>query len=223
MLSSVWTLFLKDLKLELRGREGLLAMLVFALIVLVLLNFAFEGAAPRMQPLAPGILWVAFTFAGVLGFNRSFVQEKENRALEGARLAPIDPGAIYLGKWLSSTVFMLLAAAVLIPLLVALFDLPIAGVAGRLTGVLILGTSAFCAAGTLFAGVASNTRMCEVMLPILLFPVAIPVLLAAVECTAALLGGDSTGSFRQGVRILIGCNLIYLVLSYLIFPYVLEE
>jgi len=223
MLSCVWTLFLKDLKLELRSREGLLAMLVFALIVLVLLNFAFEGATTRMQLLAPGIMWVAFTFAGVLGLNRSFAQEKENRALEGARLAPIDQGAIYLGKWLSVTVFMLLAEAVLMPLFIALFDLPVAGVAGRLTGVLILGTSAFCAAGTLFSGVASNTLMCEVMLPILLFPVAIPVLLAAVECTSALIGDDPTGSFRQGVRILIGCNLIYAVLSYLVFPYVLEE
>lgn len=223
MLSTIWTLFLKDLKLELRSREGLLAMLVFALIVLVLLHFAFAGGAVRIQPLAPGILWVAFAFAGVLGLNRSFTLEKENRALEGARLAPIDPGAIYLGKWLSSTVFMLLAEAALMPLFVALFDLPVAGVAGRLTGVMILGTSAFCAAGTLFSGVASNTRLCEVMLPILLFPVAIPVLLAAVECTSALLGGDPSGSFRQGVRILIGCNTIYAVLSYLVFPYVLEE
>ncbi len=223
MLRQIWAVFHKDLILEFRTKEVLLAMLVFGLLVLVILNFSFESSREETRLLAPGILWVAFTFAGILGLNRSFALEKENQCLEGMRLAPMDTGCIYLGKWLSSTTFMLIAEAFLLPTFVILFDLNVYPVLLRLLLLVVLGTSGFCAVGTLFSAVAANTKMREVMLPILVFPVVVPVLIAAVESTAALLLDREMADYYAGLRILIGCNLIFVVLSYLTFSYVLEE
>ena len=223
MLGQIWAIFRKDLTLELRTKEVLLAMLVFGILVLVILNFSFESTREETRLLAPGILWVAFTFAGILGLNRSFALEKENQCIEGMLLAPIDPGCIYLGKWLSSTTFMLIAEAFLLLAFVVLFDLEILPCLPQLLLVVLLGTSGFCAVGTLFAAVAANTRMREVMLPILVFAIVVPVVIAAVKsCSALLLDGDPAVYLRW-LRILIGCNLIYVVISYLTFSFVLEE
>jgi len=223
MLRQVWAVFRKDLTLELRTKEVLMAMLVFGVLVLVILNFSFESSREETRRLSPGILWVAFTFAGILGLNRSFALEKENHCLEGMLLTPMDTGCIYLGKWLSSTTFMLIAEAFLLPAFVVLFDLNVYAVLPRLLLVVLLGTSGFCAAGTLFSAVAINTKMREVMLPILVFPVVVPVLIAAVESSAVLLLDGELADYYLGLRILIGCNLIFVVISYLTFGYVLEE
>ena len=223
MFQQIWAVVRKDLTLELRSKEGLLAMLVFGLIVLVVLNFAFESMRQEARRSASGILWVAFTFAGVLGLNRSFAVERENRALEAVRLAPIDSGSLYLGKWLSSTVFMLIAEAFLLPVFVVLFDVRVDANLAKLLGFALLGTSGFCAIGALLSAVAANTRMREVLLPILLFPLAVPLLIAAVEGSTALLAQGEPETIRQALRILIGCNVIYVVLSYLVFEYVLEQ
>ena len=223
MLRQIWAVFHKDLILEFRTKEVLLAMLVFGLLVLVILNFSFESTREESRLLAPGILWVAFTFAGILGLNRSFALEKENHCLEGMLLAPLDPGCIYLGKWLSSTTFMLIAEAFLLPTFIVLFDLSVQPVLLRLLLVILLGTSGYCAVGTLFSAVAANTKMREVMLPILVFPVVVPVLIAAVESCAVLFSAGQMVDYYKGLRILIGCNLIYVTVSYLTFSYVLEE
>lgn len=223
MLSQTWAIFRKDLRLELRTKEVLLAMLVFGLLVLVILNFAFEWTREETRRLAPGVLWMAFTFAGILGLNRSFALEKENHGLEGMLLATLEPGYIYLGKWLSSTVFMLIAEVFLLSAFVVLFDLNVQAVLIRLLLVILLGTSGFCAVGTLLSAVSANTKMREVMLPILVFPVVVPVLIAAVESCAVLFEGGEMAEYYSGLRILIGCNLIYVTVSYLTFGYVLEE
>lgn len=223
MLRQILAVVSKDILLELRRREVLPTLFVFGVVVLVILHFSLETDRQLRDEVSPGVLWVAFTFAGILGLNRSFALERENQALEVMQLAPMDAGAIFLGKWLSTTLFMLLAELVLLPVFIVMFEQELTLSWLRLFGVMALGTSGFCAVGTLFSAVAINTRMRDVLLPLLVFPVVLPVLIAAVECTRVLLLEGEREVYRQGLNMLIGCNLIYLVVSFLIFGFVLEE
>jgi heme exporter protein B len=220
MIRQIFILFRKDLTVELRGREIAPAMLVFGLAVLVVLSFTFGGARSEFQQLAPGVLWTTFAFAGLLGLSRIFASEREQGGLEALRLLPVEPGTLFLGKWLGATLSMLVAAAALFPVFIMLLDPAPGWSFMQFLLVMVLGVSAFCAVGTLFSAVSANTRLREVFLPILLFPAAIPALIAAVECTNGILSGAGPG---EGLKILVGCNVVYLVVSYLIFGAVLEE
>lgn len=195
-------------------------MFVFALMVVVIFNFAFELRVENVANVAPGVLWVAIAFAGVLGLNRSLVLEKDKGCLDGLILCPVDRSAIYLGKMIGNVVFMLAMEAVALPVFAVLFNLPL--LTPAVLAVVGLGTVGFAAVGTLFAAIAVNTRTREVMLPVLLFPIIVPLLIAAVKSTEAIVGSQNAGD-APWLGMLAAYGAIFLVVSTLTFEYVLEE
>jgi heme exporter protein B len=211
----------KDATAELRSKETLSAMLVFALLVVVIFNFSFELRVDNVRQIAPGVLWVAFAFAGVLGLNRSFVLEREGGCIEGLMLTPVDRGVIYLGKFLGNVLFMLVTEAIILPIFAALFDAPVAN--PLLWLIMLLGTIGLAAVGTLFAAMAVSTRAREIMLPLLLFPVSVPVLIAATKATAQVMDGAGPTAAAPWLRLLLAFDLIFTTVAFLGFEYVLEE
>lgn len=218
-LDLLLALYWKDLVAELRTREVVNASLVFSLMVLVLFNFAFDLRFERAAAAGPGVLWVTFTFAGVLTLGRAFAREQDRGTLEGLLLAPIDRATLYLAKVLASVTFMVLVEAVSLPAFVALFgvavDWPLASL------VLLLGTVGFAGIGTLLAAMAANSRAREVLLPLLLFPLVVPVLIATVKATGQALGGPSPDD-HPWLGLLVAFDAIFLTVPLLTFEYVLE-
>jgi len=217
----ILVIFWKDMLTELRTKEVITSVLVFALLVLVIFNFAFGMRADGMEFVAPGILWVALTFGGVLGFNRMFAVEKENSRLEGLMLCPVDRAVIYWGKLAGGFTFMLAVAIVITPIFLALFNLPL--FLPKLALIIVLAIIGFAAVGTLFSAVAVNTRARDIMLPILFLPVVVPVVIAAVKATVPVLAGKSWGDILTWLQIMIAFDIIYLVVATLVFEFVLEE
>ncbi len=211
----------KDIRAELRTKDIFSSMFVFALLAVIIFNFAFELRVPNMKMVAPGIIWVAVTFAGTLGLNRAFVIEQDKGSLAGLLLAPIDRSAIYFGKMMSSLLFMLVVEAILLPLVMIFFNLPL--LTWQHLAVLLLGTYGFAAVGTVFSGIAVNTRAREVLLPILLFPVVLPVLVAGSKMTGALLDGEAFASLGNWLRLIVVYDVAFTVVAYLTFGYVVEE
>ncbi len=222
-LKVIWAIFVKDIKVEWRSRETLASMSLFGLLIVFLFNFGFEPAREESLRLLPGLLWISFAFAGILGFNRSFAGERENECLEGLSLAPVDPGAIYLGKVLANLFFLIVAEAVVVFATSLWYNFSFLPSLRWFSCVLFLGTLGYVAVGTIFAAVAANTRMREVMLPVLQFPVAVPVFVGAIEATNGALKGDAPGDYASWVKLLAGFSVVFLVLSFLLFEYVLEE
>jgi len=210
----------KDILSELRTRETLSGMFIFALLVILIFNFTFDLRVDNVQEVVPGALWVTFTFAGVLGLNRSFAPERDQGSLEGLLLAPVDRSAIYLGKTLVNILFMLVIEAIMLPTATVLFDQNLLRV--QLFVVVLLGTIGFASVGTLFSAVAVNTRARDVMLPILLFPISIPIIIASVKLTAAILDTGSIAEAGMWWPLLISFDAIFLVVSVLIFEYAVE-
>jgi len=221
-LNKVGTIIWKDVIAEIRTKEAITAMLVFAVLVVLIFNFAFDLRPPeeRLQN-APGLLWVAFTFAGVLGLNRTFVVEKDRGSLEGLLLAPVDRSAIYVGKFISTFLFMTLVEAVTLPIFALLNNVSV--LLPELIPVIILGTLGFVTIGTLLSAMTVNTRSREVMLPILLFPMMVPVIIAAVRATGAVLQGKGLGAVGDWIGMLISFDLIFFIVCFLVFEYVVEE
>jgi len=212
----------KDLVSEWRSRDRVVAMGLFAFLVVIVLRFALPDTGPdEVRRLAPGLLWVAYVFAALLGLNRAFALELENEALSGLALAPADRGFVFLGK--AAANFVLLAVVQLATALVfgIAFSLDLWPIALRLAGVVALGSIGICAVGTLFAAVAVRTRYREVMLPLLLLPLLMPVLLGAVGATAALLL-EGRSPFEP-VQLLLVTDATFLIVSFLGFEFVLDE
>ncbi len=212
----------KDLQAEWRTREVFSAMFVFALLILIIFNFALELRAENARVLVPGILWVAFTFAGMLGLNRSFIQEKDRGSLEGLLLCPVDRSAIYLGKMLANWALMALVAVFILPVSFVLFNLSF-GALPMIVVVTALGTLGFAGVGTLFSAMAVNTRAREVMLPLLLFPVAVPLIISAVKLTAGIMDGLAGAELARWWQLLVGFDAIFFTLSFVTFDYAIEE
>lgn len=221
MFVKILAIFWKDILTELRTKEVVTSVLVFALLVIVIFNFAFGSRAGMTELVAPGILWVAITFGGVLGFNRVFGVEKENSRLEGLMLCPVDHAVIYWGKLVGSFTFILAVAFVITPIFLVLFNLPL--FLPRLALIIVLATLGFAAVGTLFSAVAINTRARDIMLPILFLPIAVPVIVAAVKATALVLAGSPWGDMLTWLQIMIAFDIIYLVVATLVFEFVVEE
>jgi len=211
----------KDIRAELRTKDIFSSMFVFALLAVIVFNFAFELRVPSMKMVAPGIVWVAITFAGTLGLNRAFVIEQDKGSLAGLLLAPVDRSAIYFGKMLGNLLFITIVEIILLPLVMIFFNLSL------LTGphllAIFLGTFGFAAVGTIFSAIAVNTRAREVLLPILLFPVLLPVLIAGVKLTGGLLDGEPLESLRNWLQLIVLYNIGFTVLAYLTFGFVMEE
>ena len=219
-LAKVWTLVLKDLSLERRSREMLSSMFIFALLVVLVFSFSFDLRVEETSGVAPGVLWVAITFAGMLGLARSFVLERDQGCLDGLLLCPVDRSLLYLGKMISNLVFISLTELVVLPLCFALFNLPFHLL---LLPILFLGTVGFSAVGTIVSAMTVHARAREVMLPILLFPLVLPALIAAVKLTGGVLDGQPWGEIRNWMELLVGFDVIFVVISYLAFEYVIEE
>jgi heme exporter protein B len=219
ILSIVW----KDIVAELRTKEMFSAMFVFSVLVIVIFNFAFELriGGDAVRGVAPGALWVAFAFSGILGLNRSFVLEKDRGCLEGLLLAPMDHTAIYFGKMISTMLFMFVVEVIVLPVFtvffgVSLFDL-------RLVLVVILGTVGFAGVGTVLSAMTAQTRAREVLLPILLLPVAAPVLIAAVKATAGVLDGLPTSEIMHWLQLLVAFDIIFPAIAFMTFDFVVKE
>lgn len=219
-LALVRALVLKDLSLEKRSREMLSSMFIFALLVVLVFSFSFDLRVENVSGVAPGVLWVAITFAGMLGLARSFILERDQGCLDGLLLCPVDRSLLYLGKMISNLVFISLTELVVLPLCFALFDLPFHLL---LLPVLFLGTIGFSAVGTIVSAMTVHARAREVMLPILLFPLVLPALIAAVKLTGGVLDGQPWAEIRNWMELLVGFDVIFMVISYLAFEYVIEE
>lgn len=222
-MTRLWAVFRKDLAIELRTKDSLNTMLFFGVVVLVVFHFALRSGEVDPRAAAPGVLWVAFAFAGTLGLNRMFAAEKENGCLEGLMMMPADRGVLYLGKMLAGTVFMLAAEAVIFVASLVFFNLTVWGELPWLGLVFLLGTLGFTAVGTLLAAIAVNTRMREVLLPVILFPVILPVLIHAVEATALILGGAGPGELKLPVAVLAVFTVVFGTIAFLLFEHVLED
>lgn len=216
------SIIFKDVIIELRNKESLSSMLMFGLMVLVVFNFAFFGSGLDRNVLAPAVLWIAFSFAGILGLNRSLAIELDNDCLQGLLLAPLNRGDLYLGKVASNYVFMMISELVILLPFVLLYNLSFDTRILWIVAITALATLGFVAVGTILSTISANTRMREVMLPVLQIPLIIPVIVSAVEATMMILTNE-----REGISfwfsLLGGFSIVYLVTSYLIFEYAVEE
>lgn len=222
-LNQALAIFKKDIKTEWRTKERLSAMAFFAFLVVLIFNFAFEPESPIMKSAAPGVFWIATTFAGLLGLNRSFAIEKHNDCLMGLRLSPADPGAIFLGKMLGNMVTMLCLEILIFPVLIIFLNIEVTGSLLLLILPVIIGTLGFAAVGTLFAAMSVNTRLQEALLPILTLPVLIPALLSAIESFRSILAGAPFSEITSWITLGGAFAGLFVAACLLLFEYVLED
>jgi len=215
-------LLTKELRLEFRTRELLTTTIVFALIVIVLFSFAFNPTAEESRRYGPGLLWIAFLFAGSLMVNPSFAREQSNSTLDALRMAPISSFAILLGKMLANFIFLALSECVLVPAFSVFYNVSLSGIVGRLILVLLLGTLGLVVTGTVFSAVSAYVHMRELLLPLLLLPILAPLLIAAVEATASLLT-EQPALDPTWVSFLTGFDIVFLTASWLLCDYLIEE
>ncbi len=215
-------LLTKELRLEFRTRELLNATVVFALVVVVLFSFSFDPTSAESRRLGPGLLWIAFLFAGSLMLHPSFGREQANQTLDALRMAPISPFALLLGKMLANFLFLAAAEVVLVPVFAVLYNVSVIGVTGKLACVLALGTFGLCVTGTVFSAIAAHARMRELLLPLLLLPILAPLLVAAVEATASLFS-ERPALDRTWLAFLAGFDIVFLTASWLLSDFLLEE
>lgn len=219
-LRKVLTIVNKDIAAELHTKEMISAMLVFSVLALLIFSFALDLRGEMAEVAAPGVLWATIAFAGTLGLSRSMAREQQGGCIDGLLLAPVDRSAIFFGKAAGNLLFMAIVEVILLPFFAALFDVPL--LRPGVLIVLVLGTLGYAAVGTLLAAIAVNTRAREVMLPVLLLPLAVPVLIGAVRATGGLVEGRTLGQVGGWVRILVVYDLVILAVSLLTFGYVVE-
>ena len=220
-LSAVNAIVWKDLAAELRSRELLSAMLVFALTVILIFNFALELDAKTRATVTSGVLWVTFAFAGTLGLNRSMAMEKDRGCMDGLLLAPVDRAAIYFGKAIGNLIFMLIVEAIVLPVYSVLYNTNLFN--PGLILIILLGSLGYVAVGTLLSAMAVQTRTRDVLLPILLFPVAIPVFIAAVKGSTGFLQALPMDEILPWINILVVYDIIFTAVAFMTFDYVVEE
>ena len=220
-LRAVGAVLWKDLAAELRSRELLSAMLVFALLVILVFNFALELDLATRQTVTSGVLWVTFAFAGTLGLNRSMAVERDRGCLDGLLLAPVDRSALYFGKALGNLAFMLIVEAIVLPAYSILYNVNL--FRPGLFGVVLLGSIGYAAVGTLLSSMAVQARTRDVLLPILLFPVVLPVLISAVKATNAVLLGLEAAELWPWLNLLIVYDVIFTAAAFMLFDFVVEE
>jgi len=217
------TILRKDFRAEFRTKEVFNSAVVFALIVIVVFSMAFDPSTRQAQEMSGGLLWIAFAFSAVLALGRTFAREVPNDALLGLQMAPIPPAAVYAGKLLSNLAFLGLLELLLLPLFGVFYNLRLGEVAAPLVLIVALGSWGLAAVGTTFAAIATSVRLREMMLPVLLFPVEIPLILSLVEATTAVLRDNSLAGAWIWLQICIGFDVIFTILSLFLFEYVLGE
>lgn len=219
----VWAIVAKDLAMELRGKEILTTTLMFALLTLVIFNFAMDLTSLTVKDLAAGALWVAFLFSGSLSMNRSFLYEKEEGCLSALMLAPLDRSAIYFGKMIANLIFTITAMVVIIPVFTVMYNVNVMESFFLQSLALFMGALGFNAVGTLISAVSVNLRAREMMGPLLLLPVVAPALIAAVKISGGLIRGEPLDELMAWFQILGAFDVIYLALAWLLFEHIIEE
>lgn len=221
-LKATFTLFAKELRLEFRTRQLLTATIVFALIIIVFFSWAFDPTPAESRRFGPGLLWIAFLFAGSLMLNPSFAREQANDTLDALRIAPVPSFSIVAAKILANLLFLLICEAILTPLFGVFYNVPLLGVAGRLIFVLVLGSLGLVTTGTVFSAISAHARLRELLLPVLLLPILTPLLRAAVSATAPLFA-DSPALDWTWVTFLAGFDIVFLTASWILSDALLEE
>lgn len=220
-LSACAVVLWKDLAAEWRSRQLISSMLVFALLVILIFNYALELDAAARATVTSGVLWVTFIFAGTLGLNRSLAVEQDRGCLDGLLLAPVDRTAIYIGKAAANLIFMLVMALIVLPVYSVLYNTNLF-IPGLLL-VIFLGSLGYSAVGTLLAAMAVQTRTRDILLPVLLFPVVLPVLINAVRASTAFLQGLPFSEFSTYVNMLVVFDVIFIAAGFMVFDAVVEE
>lgn len=217
-----WIVLWKDLVSERRSKETLNALFFFALLLLVLFQFALGDDRERLTAALPGLLWLGFVLSGLVGLGRAFLAEREHDCWEGLVLAPGDKSAVYLGKVAGNLLLMLAVEAITLVLFALFFNVDVAGFLLPLVVVLLLGTVGLAAVGTLFAAMTANVRAREVLFPVLLLPILVPVLLGAVKATEAVMLGEPLSAVAHWLQLLGAADVVYLTVGILTFDAVLE-
>jgi heme exporter protein B len=213
----------KDVRVEHRSRTALVSAVAFAALVLVIFNFARDAGSVSREAMAPSVLWITFTFSGMIALNRSFALERENAALDGLLLAPVSRSALFLGKYLANMAFVLTVEAVTLPLFVLFFGVDVSGVVGVIVLTAVLATAGFVAVGTVFAAMTVRTRFAELMMPLLVLPFLLPPVTWAVQATARLLSGRPASEIVGWLRLLSIYDLVFVTLCLLLFPSLMDE
>ena len=222
MINEIWTILIKDLKLDLRRMENFFSMLFFSVIILLVFAFALPADKESHIILAPGIFWVTFLLSGILSLNKSFQMEKENGCMESLLIFPISRGSIFIAKLIGNVIFIMIIQALVIPLFSLFFYNEIISHFFSLLFLSFIAALGFSSLGTLLSGLTTDLRFKEILLPILLFPLLIPLLLACVRIMQGVIGGDGLMNELDWIKLLIGYDLIFLIISYLIFDFVME-
>jgi heme exporter protein B len=223
LLSAALLLARKDLAIEFRTRTAFFSAVVFALLGIVIFYFAWDPTAVAAIDLAPGVLWVIFTFAGLLGLHRSFGVEMADRAIDGLLGAPVPRESIYLGKALANLIFVGAVEAIAIPAVALFYNMPFGGQGWAIALIALLASIGLVSVGTLFSAMAVNTRLAELLLPMLSLPFFVPVVMPAAQATARLLAGRPVAEVASWMRILVAFDIAFVVACMLAFPFTLEE
>lgn len=217
-----WAVLWKDVLVELRSKETVNAVLFFSLLLLFVFEFTLGADRERLAAVLPGLLWLGVLLAGLLGLGRSFVLERDNDCWEALLLTPGDKGAVYVGKLIGNCLLMALVEVVVLALFTLFFNVDVASALPGLVVILALGTLGIAAVGTLFGAMTAHVRARELLFPVLLLPVLVPVLLAIVKSTEALLVGEPLGAVAHWVKLLAAADVIYVVAGLLTFDVLLE-
>jgi len=222
-LRAILTVVAKDMRGELRTKEALTSTVVFALLVLLVFNFGFEPGTRDVRLVGAGILWSALLFAAVLAMNRLLLNEREGGGLEGLMLTPLSRADLYVAKFITLLCILSLAGTVTVLLFIVLYNVPIGDRLPLLATVVFAGMIGLSALGTTFATIAVRTRTREVMLPLLLIPLSVPLLIACVESTSAILAARDFADEAHWLRLIVAFDIVFLALGYATYPAILEE
>ena len=222
-LFAAWLIARKDLTIEFRTRSAFFSAVVFALLGLVIFYYSWDPTAVSVTDLAPGVLWVVFTFSGLLGLHRSFGVESADRAIDGLLASPVSREAIFLGKALANLIFVAAVQLIAIPALMVFYNLPLGDIAAPLIAIALLAAIGLVAVGTLFSAMAVNTRLAELLLPMLALPFFVPVVTAASQATAKLLSGRPIAEAGAWLKLLLAFDILFVAACTLTYPFPVED
>jgi heme exporter protein B len=222
ILKDAWTIASKDLSNEIKTKQTIGMMVIFSSLVVLIFSFAFDPTNNMVKAVIPGLVWLITVFSGILGLNRSFLSEHENDALTGLRSAPIDPSSIYLGKVLANFILVTAVQLVSIPVLFLLFDYRFFGKVSWFILVVIIGTLGFIIVGTFLAALSANAKNSEMLLPVLLLPLLSPLLIAGVQATRIILGGEMIADAASWIRLMTAYDLLFLAACFFLFEFIME-
>jgi len=222
-LFAAWLIARKDLAIEFRTRSAFISAVVFALLGLVIFYYAWDPTAVTVTDLAPGVLWVVFTFSGLLGLHRSFAVETADHAIDGLLASPVSREAIFLGKAIANLVFVAAVQLIAIPALVIFYNLPLGKIAAPLIAIALLAAIGLVAVGTLFSAMAANTRLAELLLPMLALPFFVPIVIGAAQATSKLLSGRPVAEAGAWVKLLLAFDIVFVVACALVYPFTVED